>query len=170
MVEPHKIKKISQKSAEQNNKFRIFLKNNADADELDAHFHKLHNEIFYKYNYDCCKCNNCCKSYDIRIEQTDIAVISKYLGNSESDFIDKYLTPDKEENDCFIMKDKPCCFLDSDGKCQIYESRPSVCRNFPYTNKPDRLYNMLGMLSFAEDCPVVFEIIESLKLIYSFNG
>ena len=62
-----------------------------------------------------------------------------------------------------IMKDKPCCFLDTDGKCGIYENRQSVCRNFPHTNKPYRLYNMYWLLSFAEECPVVFEIIERLK-------
>ena len=169
MIEPNKVKEMAKRYADKNSKFRIFLKNNADPDELDEHFHRLHNEIFHKYNYDCCKCNNCCKLYNIRLEQKDITAISEYFGQSENDFIEKYLIPDDEEADCFVLKNKPCCFLDADGKCRIYECRPTVCREFPHTNKPDRLFSMLGILEFMEDCPVVYEIIESLKKIYNFR-
>ena len=169
MIEPDRIKEMSDRFADRNSRFRIFLKKNADPDELDEQFHDLHNEIFHNYNYDCCKCNNCCNTYDIRLNQNDITAISAYLGQAENDFIEKYLIADKDEYDCLILKDKPCCFLDADGKCQIYECRPTVCREFPHTNKPDRLYSMLGMLEFMEDCPVIYEIIERLKKIYNFR-
>ena len=169
MVEPSKVKEMTDRYAVQNSKFRIFLKKNADPKKLDEQFHDLHNEIFYRDEYDCCKCNNCCKLYDIRLEQKDIATISEYLGQTEDDFIEKYLMPDKDEADCLIFKDKPCSFLGADGKCRIYESRPTVCREFPHTNKPDRLYSMLSILDFMEDCPVIYEIIESLKKIYDFK-
>lgn len=166
MIEPFKIKEMFDRVADQNNKFRIFLKKNADADELDSHFMRIHNEIFSEY--DCCKCNNCCKLYDIRIEQADISAICSFLEWTESDFIDTYLIKDKDE-DCYIIKDKPCNFLDFDGKCRIYKCRPLVCRDFPYTNKPYRLYHMIGLLNFSEECPVIFEIIERLKQIYNFK-
>ena len=169
MIEPGKIKEMAERYADKNSKFRIFLKNNADPDKLDEQFHRLHNEIFYRDDYDCCKCNNCCKLYDIRIDQNDIAAIAEYLGMAENDFIEKYLVPDKDEYDCLILKNKPCAFLNADGKCRIYECRPSVCREFPHTNKPDRLYSMLSILGFIEDCPVVYEIIERLKKIYNFR-
>jgi Fe-S-cluster containining protein len=130
----------------------------------------LHNEIFIRDEYDCCKCCNCCKLYDIRIEQTDIPAISAYLGLSAYEFAEQYLPPDDEEADVSIMKDKPCNFLETDGKCRIYEVRPLVCREFPHTNKPDRLFSMIGMIDFAEDCPVIFEILERLKIIYGFRN
>jgi len=168
MIDPDKTKEMADRFAGINGRFRIFLKKNADPKELDEHFHRLHNEIFYKYDYDCCKCNNCCNLYDIRMEPKDIAAVAGHLGITENDFIEKYLIPDKREFDCLIIKDKPCNFLDSNGKCRIYEYRPSVCRGFPYTNKPDRLYNMLSILDFMEECPVIFEIIEELKKIYNF--
>ena len=168
MTEPDKTKEMSERFADINSKFRIFLKKNANPDELDEYFHKLHNEIFYRDGYDCCKCNNCCNLYDIRVGQDDIAEIAGYLGITENDFIEKYLMPDKREFDCLILKDKPCRFLDADGKCRIYKCRPSVCRDFPYTNKPGRLYNMLSLLDFMEECPVIFEIIEKLKKVYNF--
>ena len=164
MINPLKIKEVYQKFAAQNEKFRLFLKKNAIDYELDAHFLRIHNEIFSAY--ECCECGNCCKLYDIKINENDIGLISEYLGLSENDFIDKYLTTDDEG---YKIKDKPCCFLDADGKCRIYEIRPSVCRDFPYTNKPYRLYNMYGLLSFSEECPVVFEIIKRLKRIYNYK-
>jgi Fe-S-cluster containining protein len=164
MVEPSKIKKIYQKAAAKNDKFRIYLKNNADSDELDSHFRRIHTELFS--GYDCCKCHNCCSLYDIRLDNNDIAAISEELELNENDFIEQYLIASDDE---YMMKEKPCCFLEDDGKCRIQEIKPAVCREFPHTDKPYRLYNMPGVFTFAEECPVVFEIIERLKLIYDYN-
>jgi Fe-S-cluster containining protein len=110
----------------------------------------LHNEIFVRDEYDCCKCANCCKHYDIRIEQEDIPAIAEYLEQTESDFALKYLRRDKDEAGVFIVDDKPCSFLDADGKCRIYEARPQVCRDFPHTKKPDRLYSLTRRYYTAE--------------------
>ena len=118
MIEPEKISEVSKRYADKNLKFRTFLKNRADPDELDRQFGDLHNEIFVRDEYDCCKCANCCKIYDIRIEQEDIHVISKRLGQTESGFINEYLVPNPEETGVFALKDKPCLFLDADGKCR----------------------------------------------------
>jgi Fe-S-cluster containining protein len=169
MIEPKNIKEISKKYADKNIKFRTFLKNRADSDELDQQFRDLHNEIFVRDEYDCCKCANCCRLYDTRIEQKDIPAIAEYLGQKESGFIEKYLTQDEEEEGVFIVKDKPCSFLGADGKCRIYRVRPLVCRDFPHTDTPDRLFSLMGIIDSAEDCPVVFEIIERLKQIYCFR-
>ena len=167
MVEPHKIKETAKKHENKNTQFRAFLKNRADPGELDQQFRDLHNEIFIRDEYDCCKCANCCKSYDIRVEQSDIPAIAKHLGQAESDFIGQYLA--KDEIGVYVVKDKPCSFLESDGKCRIYGVRPSVCRDFPHTKKSDRLFSLLSTISYAEECPVVFEIIERLKRIYNFR-
>ena len=61
MINPSEIKKYSQKFADQNLRFRTFLKMNADIEDLDTQFLELHNELFT--GYDCCQCANCCKSY-----------------------------------------------------------------------------------------------------------
>jgi len=164
MIKPSKIKGISQKFADQNMKFRLFLKGHVDADELDEHFLRLHDELFSAY--DCCKCNNCCKSYSTILTKNDVSVISKFLGEPKSDFIAKYLNTADEG---YEIKDKPCCFLNDNGKCEIQECKPAACREFPHTNKPDRLFSLLGIMESAEICPVVFEIIERLKLIYNFK-
>jgi len=86
VINPSKIKEVYKKFADQNEKFRIFLKKNAIDYELDAHFARLHNEIFA--GYDCCECTNCCKLYDILVDKNDIKTISQHLGLSENDFIE----------------------------------------------------------------------------------
>ena len=161
MIEPSKIEAFSQKYSDQNMKFRAFLKNHADSDELDAQFLELHNELFA--DYDCCKCSNCCKTYVVSMDKNDISAISKFIGIPEDDFIEKYLD---ETGEGYVTKDKPCCFLDNDGKCRIQECKPTECRDFPYTDKTERLFSMFGVMEFAEICPVVFEIVERLKKIY----
>lgn len=70
VIEPSKIKEVSENIENENYKFRIYLKNRADAEELDEQFLELHNELFK--NYDCNKCRNCCKEYAITIEETEI--------------------------------------------------------------------------------------------------
>lgn len=59
MIEPWKIEEAFANVERENYKFRIYLKNHADVDELDEQFLKLHNELFKEY--DCSKCRNCCK-------------------------------------------------------------------------------------------------------------
>ena len=170
MIKPDEIKKIYTKNVDDNFKFRMFLKNRADTSKLDQQFRDLHNELFIRNKYDCCKCANCCKLYDIQIAQKEISAISEYIGETEDGFVEKFLIPDNEENEAFIVNQKPCSFLEADGKCRIYTVRPLVCRDFPNTKKPDRLFSLLGIISYTEDCPVVFEIIERLKRIYGFRN
>jgi Fe-S-cluster containining protein len=164
MVEPSKIKEAAGKYENQNMKFRTFLKNRADPDELDAHFLKLHNELFSAY--DCCKCNNCCKAYDIYLEDEDVQAAAEFLSQSQEDFIGEYLT---ETDDGYKLTRKPCVFLREDGRCRINAQKPSACRGYPFTDHPDRIASLMGILEFSEVCPVVFEILERLKKIYHFR-
>jgi len=165
MVEPFEVEETSKKLEGENIKFRSFLKNRADGDELDAHFLNLHNELFP--TYDCSKCRNCCKTYDTYLEETEIKSIAEFLGQTENDFKNEHLIQTEEG---YKIKGKPCSFLCADGICQIQEFRPSACRDFPFTDKPERLFSLFGILEFAEVCPVVLEILEELKKIYGFRN
>jgi len=169
MIKPNEVKDKAQKLEEQNYKFRTFLKNRVDGDELDAQFFSLHKELFT--DYDCCKCANCCKSYSVFLDNDDVKRIASHLGLSESDFVAKYLIqaePDEEMP--YMFKEKPCSFLCNDGRCQIQNSKPDACSAFPFTDQPDRLSSMYSIIGHAEICPVVFEILERLKVIYRFRN
>ena len=119
MISPSNVSAAAAEREDENLRFRIFLKNHADPDELDRQFLALHKELFA--GYDCCRCGNCCR------------------------------------------------FLNDDGKCRLQECKPEECKGFPYTDQPHRLESLYSILSAAEVCPVVFEIIERLKELYHFR-
>ena len=163
MIEPSKLYTAARKKEKENAKFRVFLKNRAEADELDAHFLKLHQEIFAEY--DCCKCTHCCLVYTLDLRESEVDAISAYLGMSVPAFSETYLVP----SSAAYRIECPCPFLLEDGKCKVQECKPAVCRDFPNTHKPNRLAHLLNILSITQECPVVYEIVERLKEIYQFN-
>ena len=163
MISPANIHTVAAKLENENLRFRRFLKNHADADELDRHFFALHNELFAKY--DCRRCRNCCRAYNTTLQDDEIETIAAFLGIIAQDFRERYLIAGIGGHELKA----PCCFLGEDGKCEVEECKPAECRAFPYTDKPERLYSLLSTVSFAEECPIVFEILERLKDIYGFN-
>ena len=85
MIAPRKIKFEAKKKRNENYEFRIFLKGNADARELDEQFHRLHKELFA--GYDCSRCRNCCKMYCGSIPEEDLARDAEYLGLQRSSLL-----------------------------------------------------------------------------------
>ena len=89
MIEPSKVGAAAKRLEEGNLKFRSFLKSHADYDELDQQFLELHNELFS--DYDCCKCNNCCRVYSTSVQEHEIDSIAAFLGLTRQDFSEKHL-------------------------------------------------------------------------------
>lgn len=164
MIEPSKVKQAFSRVEKENYAFRVYLKSHADIDELDKQFLELHNELFV--NYDCNSCRNCCKEYSASFEEHELAPIAALLNMSETEFKNKYIEENYGE---YQLNVKPCCFLKEDGGCQIEACKPSSCRDYPYTNRPERLFSLLGIIESAGICPVVFEMIERLKKEYRFK-
>lgn len=63
---------------------------------------------------------------------------------------------------------KPCDFLQKDGSCLLGDCKPVNCAEFPFTARPDRWASLLGIVSNASVCPVLFEMLEILKDEYGF--
>ena len=169
MVKPNEVLAKAKKFEEQNYKFRVFLKIRADHKKLDKQFLKLHKEFFT--DYDCCKCANCCKMCDIILDHDEVKRITAFLGLAESDFIASYLAnADADDEKPYKIKTKPCLFLQDDGHCRIQDCKPDVCVGFPYTDRPNRLSSMYSIIFSAEICPIVFEILERLKMMYGFRN
>jgi hypothetical protein len=51
MIKPSRVKFQARKKEDENYKFRTYLKINADPDELDQQFLRLHKELFAEYNF-----------------------------------------------------------------------------------------------------------------------
>ena len=164
MIEPSKLKAIASLYEDENTKFRLFLKNRAASDELDRQFAALHKELFA--DYDCCQCHNCCERYSVELSDEDAERIATFLGLSKVAFVQEYA---ENSGDGFEIK-PPCPFLEPDGKCWVQPCKPNECRGYPYTDQPDRIASLYGVMEFAEVCPVVFEIVQHLKEIYRFRS
>ena len=164
MIKSSEVKAAFAKVETENYAFRLYLKNHADEDELDEQFRTLHDELFAEY--DCSPCRNCCREYSACIEDEEINLAADLLGMSATEFKEKYIEEAPSEH---LINAKPCCFLKEDGECQIEACKPESCRDFPYTDKPARLYTLLSTIEAASICPVVFELLERLKQIYHFR-
>jgi Fe-S-cluster containining protein len=125
----------------------------------------LHDELFSVY--DCCECTHCCRIYAVALREDEAETIAAFLGLGVPDFAEKYLFRSAVGG---YGIEGPCPFLQPDGKCVINECKPSVCRGYPYTNQPGRMRNLINTFSLAEECPVVYEMIERLKEMYNFKG
>ena len=163
MIAPKDVPAAAAKQEDENLRFRTFLKTHADPDELDRQFLELHRELFAKY--DCCQCGNCCRRYSTTLSEVEIDSISTYLGMTRQKFVEDCLIRGRDG----LELPAPCRFLGMDGKCQIQECKPKECKGFPYTDRPDRLWSLYSVLSAAEVCPVVLEILERLKELYHFR-
>ncbi|MDR3594428.1 YkgJ family cysteine cluster protein [Clostridium sp.] len=164
MIESSEVKKEFNRIEDENYAFRAYLKNHADIDELDQQFLKLHKELFI--NYDCSKCRNCCKEYSASFEEHELATVADFLKISEKEFRNNYI---EEELGEYQLKKRPCCFLKEDGSCEIEVCKPESCQGYPFTDRPERMFSLLGIIESASVCPVVFEMFERLKKEYRFK-
>lgn len=61
-------------------------------------------------------------------------------------------------------------FLKENGECTLGDCQPDGCKNFPYTDQPERLFSLYSVLNAVSVCPAAYEIFEALKLIYDFDS
>jgi Fe-S-cluster containining protein len=164
MIGPNEVAARAEQKEDENYAFRTYLKNHANPEELDAQFLKLHNELFS--NYDCNSCRNCCKEYRGNLSDEDIMKCAEKFNMPPDDFKAQYLHQNQEGS--YDTNHKPCDFLQKDGSCLLGDCKPVNCAEFPFTARPDRWASLLGIVSNASVCPVLFEMLEILKDEYGF--
>jgi len=165
MIEIEDLENLAKKREKNNYKFRTYLKNHAMPDELDMQFKELHDKYFSMY--DCAKCRNCCKKYRGTIPFEDVEKDAEYLGMSTASLKEKYLC-EEANYEGYNTKSVPCDFF-VDDKCILCDDKPQNCKEFPYTDKEDRIGSLLGIVEYTFVCPVVYEIMEELKTSYGFR-
>lgn len=130
--------------------------------DLDDIAHQFHDEAFEEI--DCLSCANCCKTTSPIFYDKDIERVSKHLRMKPSNFVEKYLHID-EDND-YVLNVAPCPFLGADNYCSVYEARPAACREYPHTNRK-RFYQLLDLtLKNTFICPAAYAVVEKLKTRY----
>lgn len=138
-------------------KYARFL-NRADKNKVLKQLPGLHEEAMARIN--CLDCAACCKNYSPRFKTPDIKRIAKHLNVKEGSFIDQYLRIDEDGD--YVLKTRPCPFLNDDNACSIYEVRPSDCARFPYTDEDVLLKRPKLTLKNSSFCPIVYYVLESL--------
>jgi uncharacterized protein len=146
-----------QKSADKQKTYKQFLVR-ADKKAVLKKLPDLHELAFEKV--DCLACANCCKNYSPRFKLPDIKRIAKHLKMRESVFVETYLYRDSDGD--FVVKSKPCPFLDNQNYCSIYDVRPTDCRRFPYTDDDIFLKKTGITLKNSTFCPAVYFVLEKL--------
>lgn len=164
MINIEELKVLANKKEEENYRFRKYLKTHADEEMLDKQFKNLHKKYFKIY--DCKKCRNCCKELGISIDEYELENICNYLGMDKDKFVKDNLIQNYGE---YSFKDCKCKFLDQNNNCKINKCLPITCKEYPYTNKEERLFGLYSIISNASICPVVYEILEELKKEYNFR-
>lgn len=133
--------------------------NHIQPKKLDQQFHALHETVFQEV--DCLACANCCKTTSPIFYDRDIDRLAKHLKIKAIEFVETYLRIDQEGD--HVLKSSPCPFLAEDNRCQVYESRPKACREYPHTNIK-RMHQILDLtLKNSHVCPAVVKIVDKLK-------
>ena len=88
--------------------------------------------------------------------------MARFLKMKPVDLISRYLHIDEDQ--CYVFNDTPCPFLMHDNYCMIYDQRPKACQEYPHTDRR-RFYQVLDLtMKNREICPIVYEVVEKLKL------
>lgn len=164
LIKIEDLERLALKKENENYRFRRFLKNHADEEELDKQFKRLHEKYFRVY--DCSKCRNCCKKLGISMTEEELDKICDYLHLDKGSYVEENLNEKYGE---YSFKNTKCQFLNEDNSCMVSSCLPITCKEFPYTNKPERLFSLLNIVANAKVCPVIYEILEELKKEYHFR-
>ena len=127
-----------------------------DTDELAGELHERAFQIV-----DCTRCANCCKTMDIKLDDEDIERIAEHLNMPTAEFIERYLEAEEEDGP-YKARQKPCPFLGDDDRCTIYDVWPTVCREYPHTDKEGFTFRTMGVANNALSCPAVW-IVNQMK-------
>ncbi len=146
----------------ENDAFRIYLKEK-DGSSIDVIAHKLNAHITAAI--DCTACGNCCNKLVINVEPGDDVRCATGLGMDTPDFIEKYI--EVSEGGKYFVNTIPCHFL-KEKKCTVYEHRFTDCREFPHLHKPGFKERLLGTLLHYGNCPIIYNVVEEMKVKTGF--
>jgi len=153
-----KIERLSNKKADENWKFRSFVKQSKIPNKkIDAIVHRLNHDV--SAQIDCTACANCCKTVSPVLDEEDIVTFAKGLGISPEQLKSKYLV---KEDEGFTFNAKPCPFL-VDNKCSNYAHRPKDCASYPHLHKDKFVSRTMNVISNCSICPIAFNVFERLK-------
>ena len=158
------IKKQAEVSEEENDAFRLYLKG-LDSDELDKKVLEINN--FVTSQIDCKACGACCRQLMINVTEEEKIAVANHLNISPLQLKDEYLEESMQGK--LIINTIPCHFL-TDSKCSIYANRFTECRAFPHLHESNFKGRLFGTLVHYAMCPIIYNVIEQLKIEVAFKN
>lgn len=155
-----RIREIVEAEADENIRFRQFLAYRLPWSDraLDAQVAEIIQEV--EAAIDCTACANCCRTLEISVDEEDMARMGVHLGYSAETVMAQYTAPGRQ---CpRALAPSPCPFL-AGCRCGIYPARLRDCREFPHLHKGSFRTRMWQLLGYAEDCPIIFNVLRRLK-------
>ncbi|MBF0196749.1 MAG: YkgJ family cysteine cluster protein [Planctomycetes bacterium] len=124
--------------------------------------------LAFECQKDCCDCCGGGPGY-VWLEDEDVSKITKHLGISEDEFLQKY-TKDVDGRLSFkdLKEDNWNCIMLKNGRCTIYELRPIQCRTYPFWAQ--NIISADAWQETKEECPGigkgrVYSIDEILSIV-----
>lgn len=113
---------------------------------------------------DCTACANCCRAIPVGLAPDDIPPLAEALDLPPEDVIARYV--DRKNGarvyEWGVFRCSPCAFLEG-NLCALYADRPQSCRDYPAFT-PDFRWLIDEFISGMDRCPIVFNVIERLKV------
>lgn len=130
--------------------------------ELDHIVEAITAEVTPRIN--CTACANCCRSMQVGLVPADIPVLARALDQPPEQVIASCIDFDTaaQSEEWGVINRSPCLFL-SGTLCAVYEHRPAACRVYPGLT-PDFRWLALPLMEGAGKCPIIFNVIERLKI------
>lgn len=154
----------AEKNLDENDAFRSYLQK-IDGDVLDAKVHAINEHITPQI--DCTLCGACCRQLMINVTPEEKVKVAKHLQITPETFKEKYLEESMQGK--LIMGSIPCHFL-ADSKCTVYENRFAECRAFPHLHEDNFKGRLFGTLVHYAMCPIIYNVVETLKVEVGFKG
>ncbi len=158
------IKAQAEIKEEENDAFRTFLKG-LNSDELDEKVHAISDAVTPQI--DCTACGACCRQLMINVTEQEKNKVANHLHISPKQFKDDYLEESMQGK--LIINTIPCHFL-QDSKCNIYENRFTECREFPHLHEKNFQGRLFGTLVHYAMCPIIYNVVEELKIQIGFKS
>jgi hypothetical protein len=135
--------------------------NRSDA-ELDRLVDEIAAEVIPQI--DCTTCANCCRSLRVGLTPDDVPPLVEALRLPPERVIAVYVDQEAgaQQDEWGVFRCSPCALLHN-KLCTVYAHRPQSCRDYPALT-PDFRWLYGEIARGAGLCPIIFNVIERLKL------
>ncbi len=157
------IKQEAEINEEENDAFRTYLKG-LNSNQLDEKVHAINNYVTPQI--DCTECGACCRQLMINVTNEENIQVASYLNISSQQFKEDYLEESMQGK--LVINTIPCHFL-ANSKCSIYENRFTECRAFPHLHENNFQGRLFSTLIHYAMCPIIYNVVEELKVEVGFK-